>query len=290
MAKCKKKTKKKPEKNKQDPKKAVLDTARKKRELALLEKLRNKSLTKTEISELEGLWKKKADAAGPPASRLLIQKDLCAFLNVTPATVNKWITKGMPRHKKKNSRVWHYDAAEVFDWRVKHERELAEDENADLEDRLQRLQEEGTSSRDDYWEEKARKMRIDSDMADLDRQIRLGQVVHLKDVLRDWIDVGNIINSVATGILKKYPQNRDAISELQEVACEQVHDRIARIQEENPEAEQTLFAESAENKPVYPDGDPEACGFPRADGSPCPNRPKRDGLCLIHWNKLKGKS
>jgi len=289
MAKRKKKTKKKPEKKKTDTKSAVLDTARKKRELALLEKLRNKSLTKAEISELEGLWKKKDDAAGPPASRLLIQKDLCAFLNVTPATVNKWVTKGMPRHKKEGSKVWYYDVAEAFDWRVKHERELAEDEIADLELQLQELREQGTSSRDAFWEDKARKMKVDADNAELERQITLGQVVHLSDVLKDWVDVGNIINSVAMEKIKKNPEHQDVISDLTDMMCEEIQDRIKRIRDANPDVEQTLF-ENRENPNAFEHReDPGICGFTKADGKPCENPAKKNGLCLVHWNKVKGK-
>jgi phage terminase Nu1 subunit (DNA packaging protein) len=85
----------------------IIEMAKKKRHLYLLEKLKNETtLSKPEITELEKLEKKLTSGC------VNTQEEVANLFGVNVRTVRRWADQGMPKTSK-----GHYNIAEIQEWR-----------------------------------------------------------------------------------------------------------------------------------------------------------------------------
>lgn len=98
----------------------ILKTARRKRKLALLQKLKDESLTENEIHELEML---QHDHDPTKINfRCVDGTTLRKIFNISQPTLLKWVNKGLPFKTIGKKRF--YNTKEVFRWRVGYQMEL----------------------------------------------------------------------------------------------------------------------------------------------------------------------
>ena len=106
------------QKNKKEPKdpgrNKIIDAAWKKRELKLLQKLKDGTLTSAEIKELELLGKNnKPESPGPLSIGVVgSQKEVAEAFNVSVRTVEYWARDGMPSHPEG------YHLVKICEWRA----------------------------------------------------------------------------------------------------------------------------------------------------------------------------
>ena len=210
---------------KQDPKKQIISQAKLKRELVLLEKLKQGSLNKAEIKELEEFGSSGKKKRPEEITRLVNLNTLCALINKTPATIDKWRRKGLiQRYKGKL-----YDLAEVFEGRVDHERKLCEDEIAALEEDLQKFKQEGEDARSKYWKAKSEREENRNQREKIELADQLKEIVYVSDEVQHWATVGTIFKNAAMEITKQNPGMHGLIEELYEAVAEGIRNEIQRL-------------------------------------------------------------
>lgn len=99
---------------------SLVETAKKKRHLFLLEKLKEKSLDRREIDELDRLEKGETQLMD---WRNLNQQTVMKVLDTNAHRLNKWLARGCPCSVVDGRKT--YDCGKILEWRVAREREAA---------------------------------------------------------------------------------------------------------------------------------------------------------------------
>jgi phage terminase Nu1 subunit (DNA packaging protein) len=101
--------------------------------------------------------------------KLLTRRELAELRDVHPQTVTKWESEGLPVAEKGGpGRPSHYDPDEVADWLASREASAK------------------NGTRFDLVQERARKERAQAQLAELNYQERLGELLEKDDVAKTW--------------------------------------------------------------------------------------------------------
>jgi len=137
----------------------IVEMAKKKRQIYLIEKLQsNKPLSRGEMKELDEYFGKKM-----PSGIVKTQEGLAKKLGVSLRTIGYWAKDGLPRTKQ-----GFYDLKMVQDWRFSNDK---------------RNKTKGFKKKDVDWESEYRKYK--AKLAEMEWKEKKGQLVPVRDVERD---------------------------------------------------------------------------------------------------------
>lgn len=137
----------------------IVEMAKKKRLIYLLEKLRNeKTLSKAELNELEKLEK-----GALPAGYVAGQDELSEIFGVNPRTIRRWAKQGMPKASEGC-----YSIAAIQEWRFRNDKRKKTEKTKDGE-----------------WELRFRQYK--ALLAEIEWKEKTGQLIPIGDVERDSV-------------------------------------------------------------------------------------------------------
>lgn len=107
-------------KSKKAQKPDVVETAKKKRHVVLLKKLREDTLTPIELKELERL--ELGDGPTGPDWRKLNQTQILEIIQISKYELNKWLNEGCPSLSINQKKT--YDCGKILNWKIEQQKLL----------------------------------------------------------------------------------------------------------------------------------------------------------------------
>lgn len=230
--------------------------ARAKRIMFLIGRLKKSgTLTEKQRQDLCRYVPAALDELGNEGFRECSQNRTLEILNITKDTLKSWVSKGAPVKNVKGQN--YYDPGDLMVWRWKYQQRLDQDNDQ------KRIDEEIQKENLKYKREQTLKLEVD-------RKKKLRQLIPAAESWSAWRTLAQILN------------NRLAPHIDQDIWNEIIYDAQDEFAKMIPQPDEDpgLYDQ------IINDG---MCTARNNNGRPCQYKAKKDGLCLIHWNKLKGK-
>lgn len=179
----------------------ILETARKKRYIHLLRKLKDGALSNKEIGELEQL--EKGTVSKPYNWRALNQQTVLSILNTRAHTINKWVDKGCPIEYKDGKKT--YDVAKILNWRIEYQKQLDQyvPEDPDVE---------GI-----HGDAKGELLRVKIEREKFDLGVKKGDYITKEIYEQEFREAGDYIRQSFQNIPKKLSLKLSKVKELNEI-------------------------------------------------------------------------
>lgn len=192
----------------EEQKRNVLDVARKKRHIHLLEKIqKNKTLSLREIEELEQYEKGERVTDGLAKT----QDEVAAAFGVSPRAVKYWVQDGMPRCSNGE-----YDLMAIKNWRIERKQKLNEPDS-------------------EKSKEEARYRKFKADLIELEYKEKCGKLIAVDEVERGRVErilvIKTALLALPTRVVPKL-YGRD-MPDMEAILSEHIEEIIAEFSKDD---------------------------------------------------------